>query len=190
MRQPVALATILLTACTHKPPPPDRAADLLAATVQVEGGGGFGSGAFVAPHTVATAAHVGVSAEDVVTSTGERCFVEAVRLHATADAAVLRTSCPGPTAIAATTGAHVGDDVLAAGWPQRHSFVSAGIVAGLEDEYIRFTAPVTFGMSGGPVVDRDTGALVAIVVGFEAQLPVWGGSSIGAPATALEALRD
>jgi hypothetical protein len=151
-----------------------------------------GSGFVIEGGRIVTNDHVigGMASGVVITADGKPLEIVEVVLHNRVfDLAVLRVDAmkhtlhPLPLC---DESPEVGAEVVVVGTPKGLSLsVSTGIVSAVRDQagdgHLQFTAPVSPGSSGGPVLDRN-GRVVAVVVGS-----VRGGQSLnlGAPTSAL-----
>jgi len=145
-------------------------------------GGGLGTGVVVQEDgTILTNLHVvvGVNRLEVVFADGTRSPAEVVAIRPEMDLAVIRaTLLPDdliPATLRSTRDLHLGDRVVAVGFPFGIGpSLSAGVVSGLGREYrnpegqrvltnlIQFDAAANPGNSGGPLVTED-GYVVGIV---------------------------
>jgi putative serine protease PepD len=77
------------------------------------------------------------------------------KVDPTADLAIVQVKASLPVLARAPGVPAAGDPVLVVGSPLRlANTVSTGIVSAVRDEFVQFSAPVSPGNSGGPVVDR------------------------------------
>ena len=151
---------------------PDLANIAFAATVSLEvrdGNGvvlGSGSGFFVRRNLIATNHHViegaaKVSATIVNTKTMYR--IEGVTATDEAfDLVLLKVAGYGvtPLPLGDSDAVQIGQTVYVAGYPQRLSTFSDGIISGRRDQYtkkerLQMTAPISLGSSGVPVLNRE-----------------------------------
>ncbi|MBN2801964.1 MAG: serine protease [Deltaproteobacteria bacterium] len=151
---------------------PEDAPKVIAATVIIESGNGFGSGALISPDGyILTAAHVVNSDESkIIFEDGKEATAKLIRFDKTRDTALLKI--PGKNyqcIIFAAEQAKVGSQIFAIGTPESKDLsfsVSSGIVSGLrkwEDaEFLQTDASLNPGNSGGPIIDHK-GELLAVV---------------------------
>lgn len=144
---------------------PTSASAVLAATVLVEVGDGFGSGTMISPDgLVLTAAHVVADEPDVQVrlTSGQTLPASLVRLHKAEDVALLYVSVPvDAECIPLRTDAiGVGEEVYAIGSPASKDFaftLTRGIISGTRElegiRYLQTDASVNPGNSGGPLID-------------------------------------
>jgi putative serine protease PepD len=118
-------------------------------------------------HVVQGTWNAGVREVDVVG--GDRTYAgQIVAIDPSDDLATVRVAASLPELTLQPSMPKAGDSVLAFGSPEGlQGTVSNGIVSAIRDGYIQFTAPISPGSSGGPVVDlrgRVVGVSVAKVV--------------------------
>lgn len=140
--------------------------DSLESAVTINVDGAQGSGFFLNPTRILTAAHVvGDSPTvDVVLSSGKRTIPGRVtKIDAKCDVAEVEVSTPGvPLAITATL-PQSEDVVYAVGSPIGGPVLSRGIVQNVSSFEITTTVPVDFGSSGGPLIN-DENQVIGLVV--------------------------
>lgn len=137
---------------------------------------GQGSGFVVGKSLIATNYHVieGAKYIEVITDTGEVIAIEGVAHYDyDLDLAILKTSEEmSLTPLSLGTAVHLekGDPIVTIGSPEGlMNTVSTGIISGLREyeydgftqKFIQFTAPITYGSSGGPLFTMD-GMVVGI----------------------------
>jgi S1-C subfamily serine protease len=132
-----------------------------------------------------TNAHVVEGSTSVEVRQGELTFTGRVtERHSEPDLAVIEVMQPLPALTRAPKPAGVGEAVLAVGSPLGLGVsVSAGIVSAVREGRVQFSAPVSPGSSGGPVVDsrgRVVGVTVAKAVSLGAE-----GVSFAIPVTTV-----
>jgi S1-C subfamily serine protease len=146
---------------------------VLPSVVHIRTVKGHGSGFAVAPDLVVTNYHVveNVSRISVIEMDGNVLSATVLRANAFADAAVLKVAGGDlpPVAIGKNTAVRPGDDVYAIGSPRMeelHHTVSKGVVSGIRRAtgftLIQTDAAVTFGNSGGPLLNT-SGEVIGIV---------------------------
>lgn len=151
---------------------PERAEDVLGATLIVSVGNSFGSGFSISPDGyVLTAAHVvNTGAAKVRTRTGREINAHVVRFSDRHDVALLKLDSPADACLTpASAASGVGSEVYAAGAPSSRDLafsLTRGIVSGspqLDGEtYLQTDASVSPGSSGGPLVNKE-GRVDAVV---------------------------
>lgn len=138
---------------------PEGAEDLLRATAIVKVPGGHGSGFFVTPQHLLTAAHVVTAGSPVLELRGgEKVDAAIVRVARRADVALLRVSSSHPCLHLGATLPKVGSDAYVAGAPGPLAVsLTRGIVSGIQLidglPRVQTDAPINPGNSGGPVAD-------------------------------------
>lgn len=105
-----------------------------------------------------------------------------VRVRPNADLAFIEVDRPLPALETASDTVETGEPVVVVGSPYGYGgTVSTGVVSAIRDRYVQFSAPVSPGSSGGPVLDADgrvIGVAVSKVVGPGAEglsfaIPIW-----------------
>ena len=160
-------------------PPPQLAASTPEAVPDEGGaGGGTGTGFFVNPRDIVTAAHVVEGCRELTLADGSRAFL--VGLDKTLDVAVLSARHPSANWIAldGETPPRLGAEVFALGFPysgimdayfDQGLSVTGGNIGslprnfGVPEARIMITSPVQPGNSGGPLMTED-GLVVGVVV--------------------------
>lgn len=151
---------------------PAAAEQVLAATVLVESGEGFGTGFLVSPDGyMLTAAHVVRDSRNRVRfQNGQEHQAEVVRISPKRDVALLKLAGTGFSCIALDQNpAKVGDRVFAIGSPASKQLafsLTAGIVSGLRDfegqKFLQTDASINRGNSGGPMLSEQSRALAIV----------------------------
>lgn len=139
------------------------------------GGQSSGSGVAIARSHILTNAHVVEGARTVLAHVGGRPLpAELVFADTRNDLALLqvREALPGIARFRSQVGLHLGEDVVALGFPLQGLLgtgpqASAGNVAALcgignDSSVFQFTAPIASGNSGGPILDM-AGHLIGLV---------------------------
>lgn len=146
---------------TKEPPPPSP----LRGVVRVATPEGFGSGFFVTPHLVVTAAHVlGTHALAVVQAAGGLPRpAAAVHVDPRLDVALLVVREPGTPLPVRVTPLLDGEPVAAVGYPQGRATLAlqTGTVRAILPAVLEHDALIAPGSSGGPLLDA-AGQVVGI----------------------------
>lgn len=127
-----------------------------------------GSSRLVTAEHVVAGVYDGGGRRVVVTRPPDRYVATIIRADPGDDLAVLAVDAVLPALTTTRSGPGIGDPVLAAGSSLGlQGSVSTGVVGGIRVEggvdYLQFTAPVSPGNSGGPLVDR-FGRVLGVVV--------------------------
>ena len=135
--------------------------------------------------SLVTNAHVVEGATDVQLRQGDLTFSgRVVERYTTADLAIVEVAQSLTPLQRASAPAKVGDAVLAVGSPLGLGVsATAGIVSALREPYLQFSAPISPGNSGGPVVDSH-GRVVGVAVA-KAVAPGAEGVSFAIPVATL-----
>ena len=112
-------------------------------------------------HVVRSVWNAGVR-QVVVRANGRSLNARVVRVCPEADLAVLEVDAELPAIVPDLSALDVGEPVVAVGSPYGYGgSASTGIVSAVRARFVQFTAPVSPGSSGGPVLDGD-GEVVAV----------------------------
>lgn len=159
--------------------------------VRTSEGGARGSGFVVAPHTVATNFHVVRGATSIQLQTNTKQVFEITQIVAVdPDHDLALLSVPGferQVLPLASVQPAPGESVVVLGSPKGfEGSVSTGVVAAVRAEGVQFTAPISPGSSGGPVLN-DHGQVIAV----SASVYYWNEAenlNFGVPGSVLDAL--
>lgn len=146
---------------------------MVNAVVKIETGIGFGSGFFIdkAGHLL-TNAHVveGAKYARLTLKNGDKVVAEVIKVNAMGDVALLKAANPAEDTLSVSTSGSpdVGSDVYAIGSPSglNHTLTKGVLSANRTIQGYRFLqsdAAITFGSSGGPLLDAD-GRVIGIAV--------------------------
>lgn len=121
-----------------------------------------GSGFYISANEILTNAHV-INGQIMIRTYDKRsCKAQLKYMETGVDLALLTTDCTG-TPLKLTESYTVGQTVLAVGNPDIYEFMTTqGIVSGEGWQHILFDAPITFGSSGGALVDIQ-GKVIGVV---------------------------
>lgn len=135
----------------------------LEATVKITIGVNHGTGFYISPNELLTNRHVIKNGIGTITTYDKRtCKATLKYQDSTLDLALLATDCTG-VPLELTERYTVGQTVLAVGNPSIYSFiVTRGVVSGEGWRHILFDAPITYGSSGGALVDIE-GNVIGVV---------------------------
>lgn len=196
MKKLIISLLFALSACRQPAPePPSDSVELaqhtLDGTVKIQVGRGHGSGFFVAPGVIMTAAHV---VDDlprlprVKTRSGRSCFVERGSAMVGHDVALLWVDgCTNLPVLTIGPDPKEGAEIWAAGAPLDAEWsITRGIVADADHEthgsrHLVLDAVAHGGMSGGPVVDSQGRAVGVTVMIFSGGGGAWGGKTLAVP---------
>lgn len=198
-------AVVALSACVARGLPDLTAEyDALLPSVAIVEDGGHGSGVFVAPGVVLTAAHVAgmlnAATADVRLADGRKGYAHVLAAFDALDAALISTDAPGAVAPLDCAPLRAGQPVTIIGSPLKMEFVvSHGWIATTfpltgdpaRDKQMRIyvvaDATISYGNSGGPVFNA-AGAVVGFVDAMPPQPVNTSVGPIGVPVNGFAAI--
>lgn len=126
-----------------------------------------GSGFFVAPNWIMTAAHVVYGEPEMIRITmkdATNCVIQSKTVDLGSDWALMEVSSCEGVAIPVNYEPRIGQDVYALGNPAKYDFtITRGIVGNTNGQFLQFDANVQGGNSGGPLVNSK-GEVIGVVV--------------------------
>ena len=142
---------------------------VLPSVVRVECGQAAGSGFFIAPHLLLTAAHMMTEdscGEEGLYIDGSNNKMELLKLNSWKDMALFRTEETGTPLKLRTADLKYGEALWILGFPGPDSIytVTHGYVSAFIEDFTKTDAVCYFGNSGGPAIDREH-KVIGILVG-------------------------